>query len=160
MIVSVLGVIGMMRAKSIPLIASLILVCAYIFLAHRAYYSLLFLPLLIGGMILFLKEENIPVGRYLGLMVVMFLVFVQQCIFDDSQNVAHRVLSQVPQKIGAGDILISGPFGHEWQYESRVPIRRYKPGLLPEAQSVVCLSPCAEIGVWGSIGEIRQLLHH
>jgi len=141
-VVSILSVLGMIRAKSIPLIASLILVCAYIFFAHRAYYSVLFLPLLIGGMILFLEEHTLPLGRSVGLMAVMLLVFVQQYLFDGSQNITRDVLSKIPQEIRAGDILIAGPFGHQWQYASRVPLRRYRPELLSQAQAVVCLKSC------------------
>lgn len=143
--VGVLGILGMVHARNIPLMMSLVLVCVYIFVAHRAYYSVLFLPLLVGGISCLLKEDHIPIYRFAGLMMILWLVFVAQYPFGRTQTIARQILSHVPQVLGAGDILIAGTFGHEWQYESRVPLRRYRPELLSMAQAVVCLSPCAEI---------------
>ena len=43
---------------------------------------------------------------------------------------------------GSGTVLIQGSFGHEWQYESRDEIRRYRPELVRLAKAIICLNAC------------------
>lgn len=143
--IGVLGILGMVHARSIPLMTSLVLVCVYIFVAHRAYYSVLFLPLFIGGLSLLLQEYQIPVPRFMGLMVILWLILAVRHPLVRSPNLAREIMPHVPQELGAGDILIAGTFGHEWQYGTHVPVHQYRPELLSQAQAAVCLVPCAEI---------------
>ena len=55
---------------------------------------------------------------------------------------ARQVLHALTETGVEGDILIRGSFGHEWQYESALLIRKYRSGVLDGAGAVVCLDPC------------------
>ncbi|MBT7337991.1 hypothetical protein HN801_04790, partial [Candidatus Peregrinibacteria bacterium] len=55
----------------------------------------------------------------------------------------------VNQLQSEGIVLISGSFGHEWQYESEGTVMRYTPSLLSKAKAVVCLDACPGVSGYG-----------
>jgi hypothetical protein len=63
-----------------------------------------------------------------------------------SPSPARAVARTLPVS-GTGVLLINGSFGHEWQYESSLPVERFHPSLVPNAVAVVCLAPCEEMTV-------------
>ncbi len=142
-ILSALGTIGIIRSRRWELLVSFAFVSAYIFLALYDYYAVLFLPLFIIGIVARPSVLRFPIasaGTTLALTAFSFWL----APLPTSPHPARVVMERLGLKEGA--LLFAGPFGHEWQYESRVPIRRYRPEFLEEAQAVVCLEPCEGIG--------------
>jgi len=127
-----------------PLLFSIVFVAAYIFLARFSYYAILFLPLSVGGFIaLIRKRQMVPTVVASG--VVAFSVVMCALAYSSTQNPARRVMQALSTRAQTGAILINGDFGHEWQYESRRTVLRYRFTLLPLASAVVCLKACSDL---------------
>jgi hypothetical protein len=150
-----LALIGMILGRRWALLLSLFLVSAYIFVSFREYYAILLTPLFLAG--------AIDAMRLLRIHPNLLLVAVALCTVGlvrhlplASPNPARAVLTGIAPQVGEGPILIEGSFGHEWQYESPVPIRRYHLELLEEAQAVVCLQSCNDVplGSWRSLPDL------
>jgi len=62
---------------------------------------------------------------------------------------ARTVMQQLNQLPHDGVVLVSGTFGHQWQYESSSPLYRYSPVLLSKAKAVVCLDSCPGVRLYG-----------
>ena len=60
----------------------------------------------------------------------------------EAEHTARQVMQLLRSDSVEGMVIIDGPFGHEWQYESPFPIRRFRPEFLGEAQAVVCIEEC------------------
>lgn len=143
-LLGLLGGAGMLLERRWALLASLLLLCAYVFLSFHLYYAILFLPLFIGGMpafFLHLWKKPTPLLFPLFLITAIILaLFPPQLLPSPARAVARSLPASQ-----TGFLLINGSFGHEWQYESLVPVRRFQQSLLPEAEAVVCLIPCEEM---------------
>ncbi|MFA6523279.1 MAG: hypothetical protein WCS85_02835 [Candidatus Peribacteraceae bacterium] len=143
-LLGLLGTAGILLERRWALLGSLLLVCAYVFLSFHFYYAILFLPLFIGGMPAFfhhLWKKPAPL-----IFPLIFITGIILALFPLklSPSPARAVARSLPVS-GTGVLLINGSFGHEWQYESPVPVRRFQQSLLPDAEAVVCLTPCEEM---------------
>lgn len=153
---SILGILGMMRARSFPLVFSFLLVAAFVFLSHRSYYAILFLPLFVAGVILLFSDTRRLLWPYATVLVFGLLSF-SSLAFPSSPSPAREIIRELTRRGVFGNILINGSFGHEWQYESRLPIRRYRPEFLNDAGAVVCLQPCEGMASdWQKIGNMPE----
>jgi hypothetical protein len=141
-IVSAIGTVGIIRSRRWELILSFLFVFCFIILNWFEYYSPLFVPLLVAGVIsLFAKRSLSPHITYV--LVPVSIVFVMAFSYSMPPSTARVVMHRVNQTIKPGDeILIQGSFGHEWQYESRNPILRFKPEFVAESAAVICLNDC------------------
>jgi len=140
-VLSVLGTFGMIRAKAFGLIGSFLFVCGYIALSRYDYYAVLFLPLLIGGVIASPSCMKLTRMSTVVLAIVGF-IFVgdfTSMLASSSAREAKPFLSAIAED---QMLLISGSFGHQWQYESPVSVRRYREDLVVTAGAVVCLDSC------------------
>lgn len=120
-LLSILGTVGMVRARNMPLILSMVLVVAFLFVSYRSYYPILFLPLFVGGTVLApdVLKKSLVVAQAIAL-----LTFMSSASFIHKPSEARQ---QVPQMdTSEGYIEIDGSFGHEWQYESTLPVLRYR----------------------------------
>lgn len=148
-IVSAVGTWGAIRSKDWPLITTLVLVLTYVTASvPYPFYAILFTPIFIGGL------RNMFLGRrhphafpllasfvFATIIITWFLRLPQTP--DPSRSVMVAIaIEPVPEAIKNGSVLISGTFGHQWQYESRLKIRRYKPEFAKDARAVVCLAAC------------------
>ena len=160
-LISLLGTIGIFHTRRWELIASFLLVLAFVALARFEYYAILFTPLFAvgcGALLLSLQRiNNLPFTisnqfaiRNLQFAILMLLLLgttVTLWFFPPSfkpgpsRSVMQLIIAQGKQ----GSVLINGPFGHEWQYESPFPVRRYVSGFVTGAQAIVCLRPCENI---------------
>jgi hypothetical protein len=142
---SALGTWGLVRSRDWPLLMSFGLLTAYVFLGRYDYYAILFTPLLITGAADVLKRDAIPPLLSLGTTAVgtAVLVFVLPPIVTPSS--ARGIVLRLQEEGVRGNLLIAGSFGHEWQYESPFPIRRYRSEFLESAGGLICLDPCPEV---------------
>ena len=142
-ILSMLGTWGIVRSRRWELVASLFLVVAYIAFSRYDYYAVLFLPLLIGGVLVWPKLLVFPrVTPVLTAIIgfhLAFTLFAHQPL-SSARTTVHLLEGMNMQ----GILLIEGSFGHEWQYESPWEIRRFSEHLLEDAGVVVCLQTCPD----------------
>lgn len=147
-ILSMVGLSGMLRKRAFAFSLSFLLVCAFLFVSFRAYYPVLFLPLLIAGVA---SSENTlrRVHIILALQIVVAALILAQTPLSVSPSPARRVMERINELPGAGTVLIQGSFGHEWQYESESPVLRFRTALVSKAKAAVCLVSCPEIAHYG-----------
>lgn len=139
-ILSVLGVIGMMRGRDLALVSTFLILFAYVVVSFREYYAILFIPLFIAGILAFPKYLRHPV-LLAGVHIVLGLLVA----YFSSQTIdysAQIVGAQLRDEGVSGTMLISGSFGHEWQYFLPGPVRRYRSEFLDEAAAAICREPC------------------
>ena len=144
-VASIIGLIGIVRSKKWELIGALLCVTGFIFLNWFEYYSTLFAPLVVAGVLcafeLFdkrlLRGRTMLVALWMGSMVTLWLWPLQL-----SLSPARDVTRQVNALGLHGPVLIAGTFGHEWQYESLLPILRFAPNRVGVADVIVCLDTC------------------
>lgn len=155
-LVSALATISMVRKRRWPLLLSFALVVCYTTLSFRPYYAILFTPLFVMALVTDFKLiSDIPrrmasLGA-LVLVAVITSLFVMSTGYGTSTKLAESTIKTL-NLTEEGELFISGSFGHEWQYFSTVPVRRYGPGRLDGAQAVVCLEECTGIPrSWSSV---------
>ncbi|MDD5623351.1 MAG: hypothetical protein PHI23_01420 [Candidatus Peribacteraceae bacterium] len=142
-VASLLGTWCLLRARQWALLGSLLLLCAYVFLSYRGYYPVLFLPLFLAGIAAAPSVLRRPflLGA-VTLLVALSLSFALP--IAASPSLARSTMQQLQggPYLSRGNVLIAGPFGHEWQYESASPVLRFTSNHVTEARAVICLSPC------------------
>ena len=151
-ILTVLGMWGMLRHRRFGLLGSFILLSAFCFISFREYYDILFTPLFIGGAILLLqqrKNRSLPFLWLTAGLVFCTAFFTWKYPVIYSPGPARSVMQEIQAAGGTGSIIIAGPFGHQWQYESRFQIERYRSGALLSAQAAICLIKCEGIETSG-----------
>jgi len=142
---SISGLIGSIRARLWPVGMSLCLVLAYVFLARFSYYAILFVPLSMAGLIVLVRARKMsPFIIATGVAVVTAgYVLMFQPLPEPSP--ARRVMQQLSREQVSGPLLLQGSFGHEWQYESHMPVGRYTESRLTDAGAVICVSACSDL---------------
>jgi hypothetical protein len=146
-VASVIGVIGLLIRPKFGLIASFLLVAVYILLASADYYAILFLPFLCAGIVFFVRiapRAAMPIICLLPVGTIMCLSLRPPSVIPSRVN---TVIEHIEKRSGEGDILIVGSFGHEWQYGSISPVRRYHSRFLKDARAVICLAACEEMAM-------------
>ena len=147
-ILTALGIFGMLRHRRFGLLGSFVLLSVFCFISFREYYDILFTSLFIGGAVLFLqqrKNRSLPFLPLMAGLVFCTAFFAWKYPVIYSPGHARAVMQEIQAAGGTGTILISGPFGHQWQYESRVPVDRYRSSAINTAQAVICLNTCEGI---------------
>lgn len=143
-VLSITGTIGLLLRPKAGLLLSLFLVCAYVFVARYDYYAILFTPLLIAGAVLLLRRfpsmaipiiASMPVGLVVSLIMASYATV----------SIVPSIYGAIGARSGQGDMLITGSFGHEWQYGTSASVRRYNSLFLEDARAVICLQPCEEM---------------
>lgn len=142
---AVVGLYGVILTRARALSLSLLFVAAFVFLSSRPYYAILFTPLFTSGVILLLRERP-QWWKNIGIAYLFALLLLRPFPLGMMPGPAREVMQRLEQEGARGEVLISGSFGHEWQYESRLPIRRYRPEFLDEAGAIVCLGSCDDFG--------------
>ncbi|PIP65758.1 hypothetical protein COU77_04380 [Candidatus Peregrinibacteria bacterium CG10_big_fil_rev_8_21_14_0_10_49_16] len=145
-VLSVLGLAGMVRHRHWGFLGSLFLVGFFIFISFRDYYDILFLPLFVGGSILLLQRwQTLPLVPSYAVLVSVTAMTVWLLPPVLSPSTARMVFQRLEETSLSGEILIQGSFGHQWQYESAWPVRKYTPEFLDSAATIICLNPCDQI---------------
>ncbi len=145
---SILGTWGLLVSGRKDLLLTGFFLTAFLVISSQGYYAILFTPLLVGGVFILLCRRRLLPGVFIPLQLVMaaLLLFV---FFPSVHSTPARLTMETLRAQGVGElVLIDGPFGHEWQYESSVPVRRFTPELASQieekAQAIVCTRPSCE----------------
>lgn len=150
-VVSVLGTLGIFLSRRWELIAAFALTGLYVFLsAPFPFYAILFLPLFAEGIrMLVMRYHQMSPELLILLCAGMFagwLWLKPWRQLPQEMSLARTVMQEFAKQQPAGVIAIAGSFGHQWQYESPLPVARYRPGQLDGVGAVVCLNECEEPG--------------
>ncbi|MBI2117605.1 hypothetical protein HYT95_01775, partial [Candidatus Peregrinibacteria bacterium] len=145
MVGAVVGLLGIMLRRARALSLSILLVAAFIFLSLRSYYAIFFTPLFTGGILLLFREHP-EWWKKIGAAFIIALFILHPFPLGLKPSLAREVMQALTKAGVHGEILINGSFGHEWQYESALPIRKYRLELLSFADALICLRPCEGIG--------------
>lgn len=145
-VLSIGGIIGLFLQPKAGLLLSFGLITAYVLLSQYDYYAILFTPLFVaGGTFLFRRAPRLAIPflvlHPIGLAVMLFMALPLPVSNVD------EVYQSIELYDGAGEVLIAGGFGHEWQYGTTSTVRRYRPGYFDGARAVICLQPCADMQV-------------
>ncbi len=148
-IVSVVGTVGVLTSSRYDLVAAFGLVLGYIVLTSQHYYAILLTPLLSGGIYLLLCKRRLAPTLFFIVMVpcTLFVAWKERPAMEPT--LARPVVEQLAsQGLLADVLLIDGPFGHEWQYESPVPVRRFsqelKGSVEAQAKAIICTKTACE----------------
>lgn len=150
LVLSILGTLGMLLSRRWSLLLSLLLVAVFVFLSYRPYYCLLFTPLFVAGLASARARRPAlfkrPALATLATLVcaLFFVPHAFPAAAPSPALVVFRGAEQAGVPPGA-TALITGSFGHEWQYEAPYVVRRYVPRLIDGARVVVCLADCPEV---------------
>lgn len=139
---TIVGGLGILTSGRVDLILALLLLLMYIALTSQSYYAILLSPLFIAGVFLLLKKRRLSPLLYLPahlLLSILLVIMAAPSFRPTTARAAMRFLSGHEIR---GLVLIDGPFGHEWQYETAGPIGRYSLDLSSsvesQAQAIVC----------------------
>lgn len=127
-----------------PLLFSSLLIFAFVFFSITPwYYAILFTPFFVGGLWKIFRNRRHPHAFPLTACMIfacgLIVWFVQPA---RTPGPAREVMQAINDASESGSVLIAGSFGHEWQYESRNAIRRYRREFVKDSAAVVCLNPC------------------
>ncbi len=143
---SVAGTIGLLRLRRADLLLSFLLVSAYVLLSRYDYYAVLFAPLFAVGFTGFFDPRCATAPWFERPVWISFFALgawatIWFCPLPGA-SLARQVMRDVAASGMRGTVLISGSFGHEWQYESPAAVRRFAPELVAGAGAVICLDAC------------------
>ncbi|MDD4319315.1 MAG: hypothetical protein PHW10_03255 [Candidatus Peribacteraceae bacterium] len=136
------GVAGMLLDRRWTLFLATGLIAAFLLVSFQPYYAILFLPLFLAGTILLFKKiwhHPAPlIFPHLVLTAICIMLFPPVLLRSPARDTMRAIVATGKE----GTVLIAGSYGHEWQYESPFPVRRFVPSLLSDAEAVVCLEKC------------------
>lgn len=139
---TIAGGLGILTSGRADLILTLLLLLTYIALTSQSYYAILLTPLLIAGVFLLLKRRRLPALLYLPAHILLSILLVMMAMPPLQQTTARAAMRFLAGREIRGLVLIDGPFGHEWQYESAGQIGRYSQDVSSsvesQAQAIVC----------------------
>ncbi len=147
-LLTVLGMYGIFTGGRMDLFLTFFVILGYIFVTSQAYYAILLTPMLVAGFMLLLARRRVDGWLFLPAHFILTGVLLFRAL-PDMHPTPARATMRLLQKNGiTGLVLIDGPFGHEWQYESSGPIGRFTQTLSSaveaEAEAVVCTKKTCE----------------
>ncbi len=139
---TIVGGFGVLMSGRADLMLTLLLLLMYIALSSQTYYAILLSPLLIAGVFLLLKKRRLSPLLYLPAHLLLSILLVIMAAPSFQPTVARETMRFLSAREIRGLVLIDGPFGHEWQYESAGPVGRYSQDVSSsvesQAQAIVC----------------------
>jgi hypothetical protein len=143
-VLSILGLVGMIRSRNGWMLGTLLLLTAYCMVSYREYYAILFAPLFIAGAALSSQKISSPAFHLALQMVFGVLLFLY--IPFAPLSTARAVRAALDDAGVAGPVLINGSFGHQWQYLMPGPVRKYSREKVGSVDAVICSPPdmCTE----------------
>ena len=155
-VLSVMGVVGLLLGKGWEYILSAALVAAYVFVAYRPYYAILFPPILIAGLVS--APRLLKFGIPLLILQIMLGLFFTWTAPPQVISAARPVGQILRSHDVHGIVLINGAFGHDWQYEMPGRVQRYDTEFITRASAAVCLDVCKGIPrSWQKINETPEV---
>jgi hypothetical protein len=143
-VLSAVGTWGLLRFWRWDILVSFLLVVAYVALSRYDYYAILFTPFFCVGLHFLCLRRRFPKKLFIGAMVVSALWYGATQFPFMQPSLAADIMNRIPDSDGEY-VLINGYFGHQWQYESNVPVRRYRHDIVDSARVVICITSCEEM---------------
>ena len=145
-LLSLIGTIGILSSVRLDLTAAFGMLLGYVILTSASYYAILFTPLLVGGLFLLfckrrLKASTFVLGQAVSTAVIVFLSFPTL-----HETPAHAEMRALSQQTLTGTLLIDGFFGHDWQYESPLPVRKFSQELSAASEAKASVFVCTKTG--------------
>ncbi len=143
-ILSFVGLWGIVRSGRWSLVFTTSLVLLYIIFSPQNYYAILLTPLLCVGLF-FLFCQRSSAGSFIVAHVFSNIVIVMLFLPSIEPLHARFVFNALNARTEEGTVLVDGFFGHDWQYESRRPIRKFSQTLSLEAESAAAFFVCTKV---------------
>ncbi len=147
-LLTIVGLFGILTSGRMDFLATLLLLVLYIFISSQTYYALLLTPILVAGLMSLLLRRKISGQLFLPMHLILTAVLVFKAFPDMHPTSARSTMRFLHDHAITGLVLIDGPFGHEWQYESAGPIGRFTQTLSSSvedtAQALVCTKKTCE----------------
>lgn len=143
-ILSIVGTVGILTSVRWDVVASFGLILGFVVLTSQQYYAILFTPLFVGGLFLLFCKRRLKPLSFVMMQAVcaVIILFISFPVFKETSASAQiRALS--PYSL-SGTLLIDGFFGHDWQYESPVPVRRFSQELSRESEAKAGIFVCTK----------------
>ena len=156
-IASFVGTLGLIASRRWEILSGFALTILFILTsAPFPFYGILFLPWLVEGVrfafIAWPKKADIAAIVFFVLYFLNIVRLSPGSNIPVEPSLARETMWIMKEHVSSGEIAIAGSFGHQWQYESPLPVRRYVPGKLDGVSAVVCLHSCEEPGAgWKKI---------
>lgn len=141
---SVIGLWGIFTGGRKDLILTLLLTLAFIALSSQLYYAILLLPLLAGGVFLLFCRRKVSPSVFIPLQILATIIVLTLWPPVHGGNRARETLDSLRSHNIAGTIVIDGPYGHEWQYESLQPIRTFSDALRTKIEEDASVFICTK----------------
>lgn len=140
---TLLGLAGMAKDRRWDLLASALLASAFLFVSFRGYYAILLTPLLVAGAVPALRRWPAAAGPVFAATAIATIVLFPVVHLPLAPGPARETMRALRAHGADQAVLVSGPFGHDWQYESGIPVGPYAESAVGAADAVVCLRACA-----------------
>lgn len=141
-VVSLAGTVGILTSSRWDLVAAFGLTFGFVILTSQTYYAILLLPVFIGGTFLLLCRRRLRPGLFILAEFCCTAAMVTYAFPAMHPTNARSVMRELAAQDIKGPVLIDGPFGHEWEYESTVPVLKFSQVLSSaaeaKAQAFVC----------------------
>lgn len=145
---TIVGLWGVLRSERWDLQSTTVIVLTFIAVTSQTYYAILLTPLLVGGLFIQCCRRRIPIALFLVAHLLCSFALVFHKLPSLRPTPARSTMNFVVARNFRGPVLIDGPFGHEWQYESSLPIRRFSQDLSTEVEDqsdvIVCTKKTCE----------------
>jgi hypothetical protein len=143
-VASVIGLWGILTGGRRDLLLSLILILLFIFLSSQPLYAILLLPLLTGGLFLLFCRRKVPPRGFLLLQAVATTIVIIISPPTKNLNIARETIASLHAQGITGMILIDGPYGDEWQYESPEAVRTFSQELSTNIEKQAAVLICTK----------------
>ncbi len=144
LILSVVGTVGVLISNRLDLVATFSLIFGYVVLTSQHYYAILLTPVLIGGTYMLLCRRRLSPGMFIVSEAIAAVTIVFLFWPSPEPTAARSLVHSLGDQHAIGPMIIDGDFGHEWQYESPVPIRRFSQELSAEAEAKASFFVCTK----------------
>ncbi|MBI3618609.1 hypothetical protein HY213_01070 [Candidatus Peregrinibacteria bacterium] len=144
-LVSVAGTWGILASRDRALVLTFLLIFAYdAFSIPFPFYAVLFTPLFVAGLLALFSGRHHPHSfPLLACFAASAAIMTSLFLPSRTPGPARATMTAIALRHQSGGIMISGSFGHDWQYESTFPVTRYTPAHLEDVQAIICLATCA-----------------
>lgn len=141
---SFIGALGILSSVRLDLVTAFGLVLGYVVLSSASYYAILFTPLLVGGLFLVFCKRRLKASVFVAVQATCATVIVFLSFPTMRETPARAEIRALSSYQLTGALLIDGFFGHDWQYESPFPVRRFSQGLSAAAEAKAGIFVCTK----------------
>lgn len=152
-LLTLIGTVGVLTSGRMDLLLTMFLLVAYIILSSQQYYAILLTPILVAGMMTLLSRRKISGQIFLPVHLMLTAVLVFLTFPDMHPTPARATMRFLRGQHITGLVLIDGPFGHEWQYESTSPIGRFTQMLSTPVEATAAAIVCTKKACEEDLGE-------